>query len=301
MTGPADQPVRRTAEAAIGSPTPPVSVLILTLDEEINIGPCLASCAWCDDVHVLDCGSTDGTRRIAEELGAQVHNHPFESFGRQRNWAIDNIPMTHEWVFHLDADERFTQPLVNAVAGLLAREPVEAGFHLPSKLIFMGRWLKRAGGYPTYQMRLFHKQRMRFCDHGHGQREETAGRVGTLDEPYLHYNFSKGLHHWFERHNNYSTLEAEQALAESGEPVSMGALWGGDRIARRRAIKRLSRKLPFRPTLRWAYTMFIQGAALEGRPGRIYARLLAMYEKMIAVKMIELEHARSSAERSSNR
>ena len=100
----------------LASPTPmpgtsrvPVSVVILTLNEEINIAQCLASCAWCDDVHVLDSGSTDRTREIAEEKGATVHINPFESCGAQRNWAIDNIPTKYNWIFHLDADEQFTE------------------------------------------------------------------------------------------------------------------------------------------------------------------------------------------------
>src|SRR4051794_34167182 len=92
------------------APTPSVSVIILTQDEERNIGDCLRSCAWCDDVHVVDSGSRDRTCEIAAAMGAKVHRNPFQSFGQQRNWAIDNIATTHPWHFHLDADERFTQP-----------------------------------------------------------------------------------------------------------------------------------------------------------------------------------------------
>jgi glycosyltransferase involved in cell wall biosynthesis len=271
----------------------PVSVVILTLNEQINIGACLDSCAWCDDVHVLDSGSTDQTRAIAEERGARTHVNPFTSFGAQRNWAIDHIPTRHEWIFHLDADERFTPELVRAMDDLLRRDPPEAGFHVPSKLMFMGRWLRRAGGYPTYQMRLFHKHRMRFSDYGHGQRELTTGAVGTLDVPYLHFNFSKGLVDWFERHNRYSSLEAREALAERGEPARLGDVLAGG-VARRRAIKRLTRRMPFRPALRWLYTMIAQGAVLEGRAGRTYAGLLATYERMINLKLAELEHQQRS-------
>src|SRR5687767_15041601 len=98
---------------------PPVSVIILTLNEEANIRDCLASCAWCDDVSVLDSGSTDRTRDVAKELGAAVYSNRFESFGRQRNWAIDNIPAKHDWIFHLDADERFTPRLEDEIQRVL--------------------------------------------------------------------------------------------------------------------------------------------------------------------------------------
>ncbi len=266
-------------------PRPAVSVVILTLQERINIEACLRSCAWSDDVHVLDSGSTDGTVEAARRLGAQTHFNRFESFGKQRNWAIDHIPLKHEWVFHLDADERFTEPLVREMAEVLASGPTEAGYFAANQMIFMGRWIRRASGYPAYQMRLFHKDRMRFADHGHGQREATEGRVGTLRHPYLHHNFSKGLDDWFERHNRYSTAEALQLLAdeEGGHGSGGGRAVGA--IGRRRALKRLAARLPFRPTLRWLYTVVVQGAWMDGRAGLAYADLLATYERMIGLKV----------------
>ncbi|RMH49407.1 MAG: hypothetical protein D6685_19250, partial [Bacteroidetes bacterium] len=167
----------------------------------------------------------------------------------------------------------------------LERHPEAAGFHVPSKLIFMGRWLKRAGGYPTYQMRLFHKERMRFRDYGHGQREATEGVVVTLREPYIHYPFSKGLEEWYDKHNRYSTLEARELLASRGERIGVGALWAFDPVARRRAWKTLGYRLPLRPAARWTATMFLQGGVLEGRAAWMYASLLASYERMISQKV----------------
>ncbi len=264
--------------------TVPVSVVILTLNEEINVADCLASCAWSDDVHVLDSGSTDRTVGIAKSLGAGVHHHRFESFGAQRNWAIDNIPMRHDWIFHLDADERFTPELVAAMGRLIASDPAEAGFHIPQKLMFMGRWLRRSAAYPTYQMRLFHRERMRFCDYGHGQREETDGEVGVISQPYLHYGFSKGLYDWFDKHNRYSSLEALQVVTQAAE-WRMGDLFTTDRVRRRRAWKELGYKLPFRPQLRWFVTLFILGGIIEGRAGFTYASLISTYEKMTSLKL----------------
>jgi acetyltransferase-like isoleucine patch superfamily enzyme/glycosyltransferase involved in cell wall biosynthesis len=265
--------------------TAPVSVVILTLNEEINIRACIESCAWCDDVHVLDSGSTDRTLEIAREMGAQVWEHPFESFSAQRNWAIDNIPVKHDWIFHLDADERFTPELVREMAGVLGGDPTEAGFHIPSKLMFMGRWLKRAGGYPTYQMRLFHRERMRFRDWGHGQREATEGRVGKLEEPYVHYAFSKGLYDWLDKHNRYSSLEALQVIASRHERPTLGRILSRDPVERRRAWKLVGYRLPFRPLMRWFVTLLLTGGILEGRPARTYASLLATYERMTTLKV----------------
>jgi acetyltransferase-like isoleucine patch superfamily enzyme len=236
-------------------------------------------------VHVLDSGSTDRTRDIARELGAGVWEHPFESFGAQRNWAIENIPVRHDWIFHLDADERFTPELVREMARVIEARPDEAGFHVPSKLMFMGRWLKRAGGYPTYQMRLFHKTRMRFRDWGHGQREQTEGLVGKLAQPYVHYAFSKGLYDWLDKHNRYSSLEALQVIASRHERPTLRRMLARDPVERRRAWKLVGYRLPFRPFMRWFVTLVLTGGLLEGRPARTYASLLATYERMTTLKV----------------
>lgn len=270
-------------------PRPAVSVVILTLNEEINIREAIESCAWSDDVNVLDSGSTDRTVELAKEAGAKVFVNPFRSFGAQRNWAIDNIPLKHEWVFHLDADERFTPELVGEMAEVLSRAPSEAGYYVANQMILDGAWIKRASGYPAYQMRLFHKGRMRFGDHGHGQREETKGAIGTLKQPYAHYNFSKGLDEWRTRHDRYSTLEAKEILAAraSGEGVSWEGLISGDGMVRRRALKGLAARIPMRPQVRWLHTVFLKGALLDGSAGLKYASLLYWYEGEIARKVRE--------------
>lgn len=282
---------------APGKARPPVSVVILTLNEEINIADCVASCAWCDDVHVLDSGSEDRTIQIAQSQGAHTHSHPFESFGKQRNWAIDNIPLKHDWVFHLDADERFTPELVAEMERLIAGNPPDTGFHCPSKMMFMGRWLKRAGGYPTYQMRLFHKSRMRFKDYGHGQREATDAPLRRLTEPYLHYSFSKGLYDWLDKHNRYSSLEALQVVSAGGERVPFSKVFSGDPVERRRAWKELGYRMPFRPFVRWFVTLFIVGGVFEGRGAWTYAQLLAVYERMITLKLKLLRRQSAGAAR----
>lgn len=286
MTQTAPNPINAAHPASTARPAgAPVSVVILTLNEEVNMTECLRSCAWCDDIHVVDSGSTDATVAIARESNAKVYHHPFESFGKQRNWAIENCPAKHEWIFHLDADERFTPELVTALRDIIASNPPQAGFHVPQKFMFMGKWLRRAVVYPTYQMRFFHKTRMQFCDWGHGQRELTAGTVGVLNVPYLHYGLSKGLSDWFERHNRYSTAEAVQAAKLLSERVSWRAVFSSESVQRRRAYKEILYRLPMRATIRYLVTLFIMGAVLEGKPGRTYAALLNIYERMITLKL----------------
>ncbi|HEX8913380.1 MAG TPA: glycosyltransferase family 2 protein [Humisphaera sp.] len=281
-------------EGAPAAPPPPpggarVTVVILAYNEEPNIVECLRTCAWCDDVHVVDSGSTDRTVELARSMGATVHVNPFRSFGQQRNWAIDHVPHRHDWVFHLDADERLTPELVEEISAVVARDPAEAGYYVPHKLMFMGRWIRRAeGGSPVYQMRLFHRGRMRFQDWGHGQREDTAGRIGTLTKPYLHFNFSKGLGEWIEKHNRYSTLEAREQFNRLRMPTATHRFFGPP-VERRRFLKeRLLPRLPGSWLMRFLWMYVLRGGFTDGRPGLYYCLLMASYELFIRLKVEEL-------------
>ncbi|MFT3683437.1 MAG: glycosyltransferase [Phycisphaerales bacterium] len=273
-------------DATYTGPRPSVSVVILTLNEEINLEACLDSCRWSDDVTILDSGSTDRTAQIAASRGVKLYTNPFLSFGEQRNWAIDSIPARHDWVFHLDADERFTPELVAEMQRVIAGSPPQAGFYVANQMIFMERWIKHASGYPAYQMRLFHKGRMRFKDVGHGQRENTSGEIGTLAHPYVHLNFSKGLSDWFARHNRYSTQEAERQVTELANPLNLKDIFAPG-VARRRALERISVRVPMRTTLRFLDSYLLHGGILDGRAGFRYACLMATYQQMIDLKIKE--------------
>lgn len=269
----------------------PVSVVILTFNEQVNIRDCIRSCAWCDDVHVLDSGSTDRTVEIARSMGAKVHHNPFRSFGSQRNWAIDNIPCRHPWHFHLDADERFTPELVAEMLEVLGPDGSrsdKAAYLCPSKMMFLGRWLKHSGGYPSYQVRLFRYGKCRFVDFGHGQREAPEGDVGTLAQPYTHYNFSKGVLEWFYKHNDYSNREAAEAMGirALGRPT-LAQLRASDSTARRRAWKNLSYFLRGRALWRFGYNYFVRGGILDGMAGLHYCAMISVYEYWTELKILE--------------
>ncbi len=277
----------------------PISVVILTFNEEVNIRDCIASCAWCDDVHVLDSGSSDRTCDIARAMGATVHYNKFKSFGDQRNWAIDHIPCKHPWHFHLDADERFTPRLLTEMLRLLGpdgRASACAAYQCPSKMILMGRWLKWSGGYPSYQVRLFKYGECRFMDFGHGQREDTAGKVGVLVEPYIHYNFSKGLLEWFYKHNDYSSREAAEAIAtrSHGRPTWSQLMGSGDQVAKRRAWKNMSYFMSGRAVWRFLYNYVFRLGVLDGIAGFRYCAMISSYEYWTELKI--KEKARSWAD-----
>lgn len=274
----------------------PVSVLILTLNEEANLPRCLESVGWCDDVVVVDSGSTDRTQEIARDAGARVLVNPFESFAAQQNWALDHAGFRHRWVFYLDADERMT-PGLRAEIERVAADPSEprVAFYVGRKNYFRGRWLRRAMP-PGSILRLFRTEGVRFVQRGHGPEPRFEGPHGYLTEYFEHDNFSKGVGEWFRRHERYARQEAVQAVAELERGgAGVGGLFSGDRATRRRALKNLSWRLPARPVLKFVYMYVLRLGVLDGRPGLDYCVMQAMYEQMIVLNVREQRSAGARA------
>jgi glycosyltransferase involved in cell wall biosynthesis len=269
------------------SPKLSVTVVILTKNEQTNLPGCLNNVRlYFDDVIVLDSGSTDGTLAIAREAGVPAYVNPFTGFGDQRNFAIDQIRHQYAWSLHLDADERVTEPFIEELRDVLTTDPMEAGFYVPNRLMLGDRWLRYSSGYPVYQVRLFHRERLRFENWGHGQREVTDGRLGYFKQPYLHYGFSHGLSAWMQKHVLYAEQEAIQAISDS-EPIwrTLCQAFSFRAVPRRRAWKRLSYHFPFRSDLRFLYTLVLKRGFLDGRAGWTYASMLATYESMFATHL----------------
>ena len=246
--------------------------------------------SWCDDVVVLDSHSNDRTVQIAEEYGARVFFRKFDNFAEQRNYALQNIPFKHEWIFHLDADEIITEELRSEMEQNISQTSCDA-FRIPSKMMLFGKWLRFSGMYPSYQVRLTRYPVFKFRQVGHGQKEDMEqSRIGTLNNPYLHYSFSKGFGDWLEKHNRYSTLEAEESLRHlTSESVDWAGLLSRDATRGRRALKELSFRLPFRPIARFIYLYLLRLGFLDGVPGFLYCNLMAFYEFMIVMKLREIK------------
>lgn len=260
----------------------PVSVVVLTFNESKNMEPLLDNLLqYFDDIHVLDSASTDDTVQITQRRGVSTYEHKFEGFGKQRNWAIDNIPNRNKWVLHLDADERVTDEFVAELQSLANDENDVAGYFVPHKLMLGNTWLKRSGGYPVYQVRFFHSDRLRFENHGHGQREVPSGRLAYMKNPYLHYAFSHGLDPWLKKHVGYAIAEAHQTLADNSTFFQqMATCFASEPVKRRRAMKSLSMRLPFRSIFRIAHILLLKRGILDGKAGISYAMMLAAYESM---------------------
>jgi glycosyltransferase involved in cell wall biosynthesis len=252
------------------------SVLILTLNEARDLPRCLESVRRCDDIVVLDSGSTDATAALAKAAGARVFTRRFDHFAGQRNHAQREIPFRHPWVFHLDADEQFT-PKLDAECRLADGRADLDGFLVAPKMIFQGRWIPHCTDFPAWQARFVRAPQFEFVQAGHGQREAPHMRVEPLRANYLHDLSSGGEEEWLEKHRRYARAEAEAYLAADAD-FRFGELFSGERLRRRRALKRLSYSLPFRPALRFIYQYVLRRGFLDGRPGLRYCQLLARYE-----------------------
>ncbi len=265
-----------------------LSVLILTLNEEINLPRCLESLKWSDDLVVFDSFSTDRTVEIAKAAGARVVQRKFDNWAAHQNWAVQNIQFKHPWVYYSDADEVVTPELRDEILAVVARQPAEVVFRVRFKNMFMGKWIRWSSLYPTWVTRLFRPEKIRW------EREANPvpivdGATGFLQEHFLHYSFNKGMAAWLEKHNAYSSHEARESLKslEQGK-LSMGGLFSTNAPERRRALKELSFRLPCRPALRFLYMYLLRLGFLDGTPGYHYCRLLAFYEYMIVLKMKEI-------------
>jgi glycosyltransferase involved in cell wall biosynthesis len=273
----------------------PVSVVIPTLNEAANLPRCLDYLKWADEVVIVDSGSSDDTAKIASERGATVVQFKWDgTWPKKKNWAMRNLPLKHEWILIVDADESILPELATEIAAAI-KDPTNVGYFINRRFMFMGVWLKHCGYYPSWNLRLIkrgfgeYEKLTDVGDTGSGDNEVhehviAKGPTAYLKSDMLHYAFPT-IQTFVEKHNRYSNWEAAVQLKRNrGDSAAIG----GD-LSRVRKLKDLSRNLPFRPTLRFLYSYIIKLGFLDGRPGYIFCRLLAMYEFLSVAKYIEMK------------
>lgn len=269
-----------------------VSVLILTLNEETNIAECIDSCAWSDDIVVFDSLSVDRTNEIALAKGARIFERAFDNYAAQRTAALTTVSYKHSWVFMVDADERVPEDLAREIESKVSLAGTDtAVFRMRRKDFFLGQWLKRSSGYPTWFGRLVRLGRIT-VEREVNEEYIADGHIEHLQFHLHHFPFNKGIAYWFERHNRYSSMEAIAKLAEHGEPLAMRALFSADAIDRRRSMKQLLYRLPLRPLIVFVYLYVIRLGLLDGRAGFYFSRMRAIYEFFIDLKVMEAKRRR---------
>jgi glycosyltransferase involved in cell wall biosynthesis len=267
-----------------------ISILVLTLNEENNLPGCLDTVKWSDDIHVLDSHSTDRTVEIAKQYGASLWFRKFDSFAQHQNWALENIPFKHPWVFYFDADERVTPRLADAMRAAVAQPGENVAFRIQRRDFFLGTWLKHVQMTAFYE-RLFRPEKMRYERLGHCV-SKADGPVATVEGYLDHYPFSKGIADWVSRHNFYSTQEAQQTIMNrsAGKRVSLRAVFfPKDRSERRQNLKEIYYRLPLRPLWKFCVMYFVKRGFLDKAAGFAYSVLMGFYEFLIVLKTRELE------------
>lgn len=268
-----------------------ISVLILTKNEEQDLPGCLESVAWCDDIHVFDSYSDDKTIEIGKTAGAKITQRVFDNWSAHQNWGLANINFKYPWVLYIDADERVSDSLLNAIKKLkLEDDSKVVAYELRRRdFAWNGQWLKHAQMSPFY-LRLFRPDKMRY-ERLVNPLSIPDGLIDKVDGFLDHYPFSKGFKFWIQRHLNYADMEALTRVKDLDNGVVFSlkkALFSKDFSEKRYHQKGIFYKLPGRPLIKWFYMVIVRRAFLDGRAGLTYATLQAIYEYFIVLKSNEL-------------
>lgn len=283
-----------------GTGRTPLSVVVLTFNEERNIRTCLESVSGlADEIMLVDSGSTDGTIEIAREFTDKVYHHEFESFTKQWRWALDELPIAGEWVLGLDADQRLTPGLVSEIEGLLGSGADGFdGFYIKRRQVFMGRWIKYGTYYPRYMLKLFRLSKValdttELQDHHF----YVPGRTARLDHDIIEENLNEDLFFWTAKHNRYSSAQASEEFRRGYELRGVSSLFG-DQDERRLGLLGLWHTLPLfvRSMMYFSYRYFLRLGFLDGKEGLIFHFLQAFwYRFLVDAKILEMRKGDKSA------
>ncbi len=270
-----------------------VAVVILTFNEEANIAQAVRSVlGWARQVFVFDSFSTDRTVEIARDLGCEVEQHAFVDYGKQRNAALDLLPIRAEWIFFLDADEWVPEELKREIRTLVLRAPSENGFYVKRRFIWEGRWVRR-GYYPVWILRFFRHGRGRCEDRAVNEHFVVDGATGRLQADFIHEDHS-GVDVWIAKHVRYAAREAEAIDGARDDEIEATPF--GSQAQRTRWLRqRVWNELPplVRPFIYFAYRTVLRGGVLDGPSAMAYHVLQALWFPMLVdLKYLELKRAR---------
>jgi len=301
--------IETKTEAEIKSPTRhvpalPVSVIIPARNEAHNLPRCLESLAAVGEIYLIDSQSTDDTARIAESYGAKVVQFHYRGgWPKKRQWAMDTLPLTHDWILLLDADEVLTPELAAEIRSAIDN-PQFDGCYIALEMYFLGRRLRHSGA-SFWKLSLFRKGLGRFECRLQDQTTSMAdmevhehvivnGQTRRLQHPLVHHNV-ESLDRYIQKHNEYSNWEARVWLdGNKNEDEIRPSLWG-TQAGRRRWLRRHFLELPGSPVLFSLYKYFVRLGFLDGVPGLIYCVFQGVQFFHIKAKIYELRALRKAA------
>ena len=272
----------------------PVTAMVFTLDEEVNLPGCLASLGPFADIVVVDSFSSDRTEAIARAAGARFFQHAFAGFGSQRAWAFANAGVRTPWVLVLDADERVPPELAEEIGRQVGGAPQAVGaFRVRRRFHLWGRWLRRSSLYPTWVVRLVRPGRVEWRDRGHAETQRVDGEIRELACDLIDEN-RKGVADWFARQARYAAREAAYELTLDGRAPGLSGIFSRDPLRRREALKACGRRLPGRALWYFLYSAVVRGGVLDGAAGLRFCAMKAVYQYQIgAIKRDLRRRARS--------
>jgi glycosyltransferase involved in cell wall biosynthesis len=268
--------------------TPSVSVMVLTFNEEANLEECLRSVSgWAKEIFVVDSGSTDKTPEIAAELGAEIYQHAFETHSQQWNWALQNLPLTGDWVLALDADQRVSPELAREIQSL----PPEVlcgidGIFLKRRQIFRDKWIRHGGYYPKYLLKMFRRE----CAHTDpgdlvDHHFYVTGKIHRLNHDLIEANKKEDdITFWINKHSRYARLLAlEQIRLGNGREYAIRPNFFGNPDERTLFLKLIWSRLPLyvRPFLYFTYRYVFRLGFLDGKEGAIFHFMQAFWFRLL--------------------
>jgi glycosyltransferase involved in cell wall biosynthesis len=230
----------------------PLSVIITTFNEEINVAECIESVLWADEILLVDSFSTDATVEIARGYPIQVLEREYFGSAAQKNWAIDRV--LHDWVLIVDADERVPERLAREILTVLATRPTAHGFYIRRENVFIDEVIRHSGWSTDKVVRLFRKEKGRYPNRRVHADLEIEGPVPVLRHAFLHYTF-RTFEQYFPKFLNYAEWGAAQAFRDGREAGVV--------------------ELVFRPWWRFVRTYFLQAGFLDGMHGFVLCSLQA--------------------------
>jgi glycosyltransferase involved in cell wall biosynthesis len=245
-----------------------LSVAIVAHNEELNIARTLESVRWADEIVLVDAVSTDRTREIAETFGARVIVEPWRGYVAQKNYALELC--TQDWILSLDADEVVEPELAEEIRGISSGAAPFAGYSVPRKNLFLGRWIKHGGFYPDRKLRLFRRGEgysTGFDPHDHFELRNRQPE-GRLQHALVHHTYP-ALTLYIEHMNRYSSLGAQNALSKG----QSGGLWN----------------VLVRPAATFLYNYFFRLGFLDGREGLLLNLYHAGYVSWKYAKLWEMQ------------
>lgn len=245
----------------------PISVAIITKNEEKNIRAALESIKSGAEIIIVDAFSQDGTLEICREYTDSIYQQEWQGYAKQKQIAIERAE--RPWVFILDSDERFTGALWDEIERIIRSEDKYSGFYVPRKNFFLGKWIRHAGWWPDYTLRLFLRDNASVEERKVHEKVIVNGKIGHLKNHIEHYSY-RTISDYLRKMDIYSTLSAEE-------------------LGKKR-IKPGLKELIVHPLATFLKMFFLQFGFLDGRHGLILAVLYSQYTFLKYLKLWEMSH-----------